>query len=61
MSENLNPVYTRRRIMPPDDLHSQPWEQPAYLPGCRCGAERRGPAGGVCGRCGNAIPSKENL
>jgi len=25
---------------------------------CACGKERRGPDGGVCGRCGDAIPSR---
>lgn len=25
---------------------------------CRC-SNRRGPAGGVCGNCGNAIPSEK--
>jgi hypothetical protein len=25
---------------------------------CTCGKERRGPDGGVCGRCGDAIPSR---
>jgi hypothetical protein len=24
---------------------------------CRCGDDRRGPSGGVCGRCGDAIPN----
>ena len=28
------------------------------LPVCHC-ADRRGPAGGVCGNCGNAIPEAE--
>lgn len=27
------------------------------IPGCRCGAARRGPDGGVCGVCGGAIPT----
>ncbi len=26
---------------------------------CECGKERRGPEGGVCGKCGGAIPTKE--
>jgi hypothetical protein len=26
---------------------------------CDCGDERRGPAGGVCGNCGGAIPDAE--
>ena len=28
------------------------------LPPCRCDEERRGPEGGVCGRCGGAIPTE---
>ena len=28
---------------------------------CACGKERRGPDGGVCGRCGDAIPSREGF
>lgn len=28
---------------------------------CRCGPERRGPAGGVCGACGGAIPDAPAL
>lgn len=26
---------------------------------CKCGDKRRGPEGGVCGRCGQAIPDKK--
>lgn len=25
---------------------------------CHCGVDRRGPAGGVCSRCGDAIPDE---
>jgi hypothetical protein len=28
---------------------------------CRCGADQRGPIGGVCGACGNAIPNRMEL
>ena len=30
-----------------------------WLPVCRCGPPRRGPAGGVCGRCGGAIAGEK--
>jgi len=28
---------------------------------CKCGSKRRGPVGGICGNCGQAIPSQEEI
>lgn len=28
---------------------------------CKCGSKRRGPMGGVCGNCGQAIPSQQEI
>lgn len=43
-------------------MHPRPHHNPdgsvnmLHLPECVCGQDRRGPAGGVCGNCGGAIP-----
>jgi hypothetical protein len=53
-------------VSPRRDVKSRPYQLPdgkvtyVVLHDCECSAEeRRGPAGGCCGKCGGAIPAKD--
>lgn len=49
-------TYFRPFLLPPVQPGGKPERTTITLPCCRCGDERRGPEGGCCGACGNAIP-----
>jgi hypothetical protein len=51
MRDDSEPMTYRRPYLKPDGS-----VRDVYLPACKCGEARRGPSGGVCGNCGDAIP-----
>lgn len=53
ISERAERRYMRLRALPGGGTDTE------CVQGCECG-ERRGPAGGVCGNCGCAIPGSDD-